>query len=95
MNKTEITVKDGDRYFFTTSSYIIENPLGVTKATLKEYSLYEMGNTKDPFGKLYKTNEGNWYDLPTDDSINPLLATLLKRAIDESEKTKRVVDVSL
>lgn len=93
-NKTEVTVKDGHKYFYTTSSYNVENALGVIKATLKEYSLYE-DSTEIAVGKLYKTDEGNWYDLPTNNSINPLLATFIKMAIDESEKTKTAVDTML
>ena len=46
MNKTEIILKDGNKYFYTTSSYDIENPLGVIKATLKEYTLYKIVTLK-------------------------------------------------
>ena len=88
MNKTEIIVNDGNRYFFTTSSYSIENPLGIIKATLKEYSLYAVDNTEILIGKLYKTVEGNWYDLPTNKSIDSLRSTFIKKAIDDLEKTK-------
>ena len=45
MSRTEIIVKDGNKYFYTTSSYNAENPLGVIKATLKEYSLYKTDDT--------------------------------------------------
>jgi len=43
-------------------------------------------------GKLYRTDEGNWYDLPDNNPINPLLLTFIKMAIDESEKKKPVVN---
>jgi hypothetical protein len=39
MKRTEITAKDGNKYFYITSSHSAENPLGVVKATLKEYTL--------------------------------------------------------
>lgn len=90
MSKTEIIEKDGSKYYYTISSHNIVNPLGVIKATLKEYSLYRIGSTEIAVGKLYKTDEGNWYDLPTNDSINSLLATSLKMAIDESENQKAI-----
>ncbi len=60
--KTEITVKDGNKYFYTTSFYNAENPLGVIKATLKEYSLYKIDDSENLIGKSYKTDDGNWYD---------------------------------
>jgi len=92
MNRTEIIVKDGNKYFYTISSYNAENPLGVIKATLKQYTLYDSENL---LGKLYKTDDGNWYDLPMTNSINSLLATFIKMAIDESEKTKTAIDTCL
>ena len=95
MSKTEITVNDGNKYCYTISSYNAENPLGVIKATLKEYSIYDVNDSEIFMGKLYKTEEGNWYDLPMDNSINPLLATFIKMAIDQSEKTKTAVDTML
>ena len=91
MKRTEITAKDGNKYFYITSSASAENPLGVVKATLKEYTLYKSDNKEIFIGKLYKTEEGNWYDLPMNNSINPRLATLIKMAIDESEKAKTAI----
>jgi hypothetical protein len=87
MEKTEIIVQDGNRYIFTNSLINIENPLGIVKATLKEYTVYKIAEAEIFVGKLYKTKEGNWYDVPGNISINPLLKTLIKMAIDESEKT--------
>lgn len=95
MNKTEIIVKDGNRYFYTTSVYNAENPLGVIKATLKEYTVYRPESNEAPVARLYKTEEGNWYDLAVNTPVNPLLATLIKMAIDESEKAKSVIDTEI
>jgi hypothetical protein len=92
MSKTEIIAKDGNSYYYTTSLFNVENPLGVIKATLTEYSLYRMNDGEILIGKLYKTDEGNWYDLPDNNPINPLLLTFIKMAIDEAEKTKPVVN---
>jgi hypothetical protein len=92
MIKTEIKAKDGNTYYYTTSLFNAENPLGIIKATLTEYSLYKVNDEEILIGKLYKTDEGNWYDLPDNNPINPLLLTFIKMAIDESEKTKPVVD---
>jgi len=90
--KTEIVVKDGNRYAYTTSVTNAENALGIVKATLKEYALYKISDEEIFIGKLYRTKEGNWYDLPDAPAINPLLRTFIKMAIDESEKLNTVVD---
>ncbi|QEC69333.1 hypothetical protein FRZ67_19210 [Panacibacter ginsenosidivorans] len=88
-----ITVHDGSKYFYTTSAFTAANPLGIVKATLIEYALYKPDNKEAPIGKLYKTNEGNWYDAPTDDVINTLLSASLKKAIDEAEKIHSATEV--
>ena len=87
-----IIVKDGNKYLYSTSSFNAENPLGVIKATLKEYAIYKVSESEIFIGKLYKTEEGNWYDLPINNPINPLLATFIKMAIDESEKAITTID---
>ena len=93
MSKTEIIVKDGNKYLYTISSFNAENPLGIIKATLKEYSIYKVSDSETFVGKLYKTDEGNWYDLPDNNSsINKLLATFIKMAIDESEKVSATTE---
>jgi hypothetical protein len=45
-------------------------------------------NSEILIGKLYKTDDGSWYNLPTNNSFNALLAIFLKMAIDESEEEK-------
>ncbi|CAN5699669.1 hypothetical protein BH10BAC2_BH10BAC2_14970 [soil metagenome] len=35
---------------------------------------------------LFTTFESNWYDMPGNAPINPLLRTMIKISIDESEK---------
>ena len=95
MNRTEIIVKDGNKYFFTTSSYNAENPLGVIKATLKEYSVYKTNDPDTLVARLYKTDDGNWYDLQNNESINSSLATSLKIAIDDLENTNAQTTASL
>jgi len=96
MSKIEIIVKDGNKYFYTTSFFNAENPLGIIKATLTEYSIYKINDGDVLVGKLYKTDEGNWYDLPDNNStINKLLATFIKKAIDETEKEKAAIEGDL
>ncbi|MBG9378435.1 hypothetical protein I5907_19520 [Panacibacter sp. DH6] len=89
MDKKEITAKDGNQYYYTISYANAENPLGIVKATLQEYAIYKSDND-ELIGKLYRTKEGNWYDMPENTSINPLLKTFIKIAIEETEKKKTV-----
>lgn len=92
MEKTEIFVQDGNKYIYTIAFINAENPLGIVKATLKEYTLYKIAETELLIGTLYKTKEGNWYDMPGNTPINPLLRTMIKMAIDESEKADKIVN---
>jgi len=93
MEKTEIIVKDGNSYFYTTAFVNAENPLGIIKATLKEYTIYKFQDTETPIGTLHRTKDGTWYDLPDKPAINPLLRTLIKIAIEEAEKSNTAIDV--
>lgn len=89
MDKKEITAKDGNSYYYTISYANAENPLGIVKATLQEYAIYKSADN-ELIGKLYRTKEGNWYDTPENTSINPLLKTFIKIAVEETEKNKTV-----
>jgi len=93
MEKTEIIVKDGNNYFYTTAYVNAENPLGIIKATLKEYTIFKVPDTETIIGTLYRTKDGNWYDMPGKAAINPLLRTMIKIAIEESEKADTAVDL--
>jgi hypothetical protein len=92
MEKMEIFVQDRNKYVYTTAFINAENPLGIVKATLKEYTLYKIAETEILIGKLYRTKEGNWYDMPGNTPINPLLRTMIKMAIDESEKANKIIN---
>ena len=93
MEKTEIIVKDGNTYFYTTAFVNAENPLGIIKATLKEYTIYKFPDTETAIGALHRTKDGNWYDMPGKVAINPLLRTMIKIAIEEAEKSNTVIDI--
>src|SRR5690349_1162466 len=95
MNTNKIVVRDGSKYFYTTAFCDVQNSLGVVKATLKEYTIYKAGESEIIIARLYKTTNGNWYDLQTETSIDALLATTLKMAIDESEKSEANIEPSL
>ena len=86
MERRDIFLRNGDRYSYTISIYNAENSLGVIKATLKQFTVYQPDSTENIVCKLYRTNEGNWYDLTDSNSTNSFLLTSIKIAIDESEQ---------
>ena len=85
MDRIEVIVKDGSKYFYTTAPYNVKNPLGVVRATLREYAVYAAPDSENIIVKLYKTDTGNWFDLPGGNLIDSLVATFIKMAIDDSE----------
>ena len=86
MERREIFLRNGDSYHYTTSMYNVENPLGVIKATLKQFTVYITDSGEDLVCKLYQTDKGNWYDLTESNSIDSFLSASIKIAIDESEQ---------
>ena len=84
MNRIGVVAKDGSTYFYISAPYNVKNPLGVVRATLKEYAVYAAPDSESIIVKLYKTDTGNWFDLPGGTSIESLVATYIKMAIDES-----------
>lgn len=92
MEKVELKVSDGNTYFYTTCETEIENPLGIIKATLIEYTIFFPAEPEKIMGKLFRSKEGNWYDLPDNRSINPLLKALIKKAFEQEEALLRQMD---
>lgn len=83
--KRQLIVEDGSEYFYTIRPTEITNTLGAVAAILNEYLVTApTGKTY----KLYKTKEGNWYDVP---EVNPgaekSVLLSLKLRIDEASKT--------
>lgn len=74
----EIVLGDNSRFSYTIKQVEVRNILGAAVAVLDEYFI------TNPTGenyKLYKTKEGNWYDVPeanTGVAKNILLALKLK-----------------
>ena len=83
-----ISVDDEGLFSYRINSFELKNALGNLIATLQEYQVEKNeGKHSTTFCKLYKTKEGNWYDL--DDNLSPSknnLIRILKSAIDQKEK---------
>ncbi len=86
--KAQLILEDKSQYFYSITPVEIHNSLGGVIATLFEYSI--SNNTSQNY-KLYKTKEGNWYDIP---EANPTSAKALlmslKLAINSQEKGKMI-----
>jgi hypothetical protein len=88
-----ITLEDKSKYYYTVQPYELVNALGNIIAVLEEYSFTKKENSQSAFScKLYKTKEGNWYDIEDLDNItDKAVLRMLKTAIDAKEN-KIVLD---
>ena len=57
----EIILSDNGRFSYTIKQVEITNILGAVVAILDEYLFIKNGSTESH--KLYRTKDGNWYDL--------------------------------
>jgi hypothetical protein len=81
----ELILEDGSCYLYTTLPYEMKNVLGAVVALLDEYSFTQKG-TYETF-KLYRTKEGNWYNLDEHkDTIQTRLFLEIKTAISVYEE---------
>ena len=75
---------NGLHYSYTIQDAEITNALGIVIATLIEYRL--SGSAGDSIS-LYRTSEGNWYDMKQSDSpFKNAIMLALKTAIDQKER---------
>lgn len=74
----QIIFGDNNQFSYTRKQVEIKNTLGAAVAVLDEYSITDSAGVNY---KLYKTKDGNWYDLPEANTGIPksiLLALKLK-----------------
>lgn len=83
-----ITLEDGTQFFYTISAYELHNVLGQIIAVLDQYFFTKTESGNDQFVcKLYKTKEGNWYDVEDANSdVDKDLLRRLKLAVGERGK---------
>ena len=83
----QITLEDNSQFYYTIKPYELINALGSIIAVLQEYNFTKKDdNNEQFFCKLYKTKDGNWYDIEEAKIIakNNILR-MLKSAIDAEE----------
>ena len=83
----QITLEDNSEFYYTVQPYELTNSLGNTIALLQEYLFTKKEEHNPPFTcKLYKTKEGNWYDIEETKIIKEkAVLRMLKSAIDTKE----------
>jgi hypothetical protein len=79
----EIVLSDNRRFSYTIKQVEITNILGAAVAVLDEYFIT---NSVGENYKLYKTNEGNWYDVEeANKGVDNTVISTLKIAIESSQ----------
>jgi hypothetical protein len=83
----QITLEDNSQFYYTINPYQLTNALGNIVAVLQEYNFTKKGDNNSQFYcKLYRTKEGNWYDM---EEVNPdgnnAILRMLKLAVDTKE----------
>jgi hypothetical protein len=83
----QVTLEDNTQFFYTIKLFELKNALGSTVAILQEYSFTKTLEADDQLCyKLYKTQEGNWYDIQDlKSSIDYAILRCLKAAMDNSK----------
>ena len=85
----QIILEDNSQFYYTITPYELTNALGNIIAVLQEYNFTKKDDNNGQFScKLYRTIEGNWYDIEeakifTEKSI----LRILKSAIDAKENS--------
>ena len=84
----QITLEDNSQFYYTIKPYELTNALGNIIAVLQEYNFTKKDdNNEQFFCKLYKTKEGNWYDIAeVNFAGNIIILRALKLAIDNKQK---------
>ncbi|MGN6194701.1 MAG: hypothetical protein ACTHOB_07160 [Ginsengibacter sp.] len=77
---------DNQRFQFTIFPFEMKNSLGKVVAILQEYIITsDNNNFQQSSYKLYKTKEGNWYEIEPEDSKPDKTIRELKVAINSIE----------
>jgi len=83
----QITLENNSQYYYTINPYELTNALGHIIAILQEYNFTKNDDNRGEFScKLYRTKEGNWYDIEATKIITEKgILRLLKSAIEAKE----------
>ena len=77
--EAEITIEDKTSYYYSVKPFELTNMLGNIAAILQEYNFTKKADHTNPICfKLYKTKEGNWYNM---EEVNPTANNSILRAL--------------
>lgn len=80
----EITLADNSRFSYIIKQIEITNALGAAVAVLDEYFITTAAAENY---KLYKTKEGNWYDVPdANKEVDKAVLLELKLGVDNNKQ---------
>ena len=83
----QIILEDNSQFYYSIKPYELTNALGNIIAILQEYNFTKKDdNNGQSFCKLYRTKEGNWYDIEEAKIVaEKSILRMLKSAIDAKE----------
>ena len=83
----QINLEDNSQFYYTTTPYELTNALGNIIAVLQQYNFTKKDDNNGQFScKLYKTKDGNWYDIEEAKILaQKAVLRMLKSAIDAKE----------
>ena len=83
----QVILEDNSQFYYTIKPYELTNALGNIIAVLQEYNFTNKDDNKEQFScKLYRTKEGNWYDIEEAKILTEKgILRMLKSAIDAKE----------
>jgi hypothetical protein len=83
----QIILEDNSQFYYTITPYELINALGSIVAVLQEYNFTKKDDNNGQFScKLYRTKEGNWYDIEEAKiGAGKAVLRILKSAIDAKE----------
>jgi hypothetical protein len=84
----QITLEDNSQFYYTITPYELTNALGNIIAVLQEYNFTKEGDNSIEFScKLYRTKEGNWYDVQDENiGFEKGILLALKLALDNTPR---------
>ena len=81
----QIVLEDNSQFYYSIKPFELSNALGNVIAVLQEYSITKKDG--EFFCKLYRTKEGNWYDISEETTAeNNATLRALKSALDNKEE---------
>lgn len=78
-----VILEDNTEYLYSIKPFELRNTLGAIIAVLQEFTFSKIGANDRSCYKLYKTREGNWYDIgDLKSSVDYSVLRRLKAAMD-------------